>query len=209
MPRSSRAAAGGVVVLVLLLVAAVSGLVAAVAAAQVRGEGWTTYEEPPAGEFFTDPVTVQAEVLDVDGDQGDGFGWASADVAFETDAGGREVAVVDLGEQDGTSPPLPEVGDTLTVVHERADPSYVLRADDPMLTGEVVDDVPGVTAEEAREEGEALVARTRALALASLGLAVLVAVLTVVAVRRAPPGRGWAEPPAVAEARSPVEAPGR
>ncbi|MGJ7439436.1 hypothetical protein [Aquipuribacter sp. MA13-6] len=208
MPRSSRAAVGGVVVLVLLLVAAVSGLVAAVAAAQVRGGGPSASEAQPAEEWFTDPVTVEAEVLDVDGDRAGG--WASVDVAFDTEVG-RKVSVVDLGEQDGSSPPLPEVGDTVTVVHERSDPSYVLRADDPVLTGEVVDDVPGVTAEEARATGQALVGRTRALALGSLALAVVVAVVTVVAVRRAPPARGWAEPPppGTAEARTPADTPGR
>ncbi len=209
MPRSSRAAAGAVAVLVLLLVAAVSGLVAAVGAAQGRADGWFVPVDESGSAFFIDPVTVEAEVLDVDGDQEVDYGWASVDVAFDT-GGGREVSVVDLGEQDGTSPPLPQVGDTITVVHERSDPSFVLRADDPVLTGEPVDEDPGITADQAREVGEALVARTRALALGSLVLAVVVAAVTVVAVRRAPPARGWSEPPPGAPgAPSPVDAPGR
>lgn len=197
VPRSTRAAAGGVVVLVLLLVAAVSGLVATVAAAQVRGDGWFAYEQSSPGAWFSDPVEVQAEVLDVDGDRVDG-GWASVDVAFDTEDGDRKVTVVDLGEQDGSGPPLPEVGDTIAVVHERSDPSYALRADDPMLTGEPVDETVGPTPEEARAAAQELVDRMRTLALGSLVLAVLLAVVTVVAVRRAPVPRGWAEPPAPA-----------
>lgn len=190
MPRSTRAAVGGVTVLVLLLVAAVSGLVAVVAAAQEQDGGWFVSVEGPTGDYFVDPVEVDAEVLDVDGDD---YGWASVDVAFDTEDGGREVALVDLGEQDESSPPLPQVGDTVAVVHERAEPSFVLRADDPMLTGMPDETVEQPSAEEALAAAQELVARMRTLALVSLALAVASVVVTVVAVRRAPPPQDWAD----------------
>ncbi|WP_380164106.1 hypothetical protein [Jannaschia sp. R86511] len=193
MTRSSRAAVGAVAVLVLVLVAAVSGLVALVGSAQLRDDTASTGFEDPGTDLFPDPVTVRAEVLDVDGVPADG--WLSVDVAFETEDGGREVATVDLGEQEADAA-RPQVGDTIEVVHERSDPSWVLRADDPMLTGATVDEGIEPDPQASRAAAQALVDRTRALSLGSLGLALLLVLLTVVAVRRAPASPGWVAPPA-------------
>lgn len=204
MSRSTRAVVGGVVVFVLVLVAAVSGAVVLVGTSQPRDDDWWgAYEPAPAGSPFMDPVTVDAEVLDIDGDPvdpepGQGYGWASADIVFETSDGTREVAYVDLGPQGDDSPPLPEVGDTIEVVHERDQPSFVLRADDPQLTGELPDvepDAAGV--EEQRTAAQVLVRRSGVLALCALVLAVVVGLATLVAVRRAPGDRP-AEPDTVA-----------
>lgn len=199
MDRSTRAVLGGVVVFVLVLVAAVSGAVVLVGAAQLRDDGgWFASDEAPFDGPFMDPVTVQAEVLDIDGDVGVDYGWASADVAFEAPDGTREVAYVDLGEQTDDSPPLPEVGDRIEVVHERTEPSFVLRADDPQLTGELPEVGPeAASGEEQRAAARDLVRRSGVLALSALGLAVVVGLVTLVAVRRAPPARP-AEPATVA-----------
>jgi hypothetical protein len=196
MSRSTRAVVGGVVAFVLVLVAAVSGAVVLVGTAQLRGDGGSLsgFEPVPGGSPFVDPVTVQAEVLDIDGeggeDTGDVYGWASVDVAFETPDGTTEVAYVDLGPQTDDSPPVPEVGDTIEVVHERGEPSFVLRADDPQLTGEPGDVAPdAVSLEDQRGAAEQLVRRSGVLALSALVLAVVVGLLTLVAVRRAPVDR--------------------
>jgi hypothetical protein len=196
---------GAVVCFVLVLVAAVSGLVAAVGSDQLREDGWpATGVSGPGPEMFTDPVTVDAEVLDLDGDVGPGaggeVGWASADVVFETEAGQREVVYVDLGEQTADSPPLPQVGDTIEVVYERGEPGFALRADDPALGGSPdgrADASSDPSGTQVREATQAVVRRSAVLALSSLLLAVLVGLIAVVAVRRAPQER-VAEPPTVA-----------
>lgn len=192
MTRATRAAVGVVVGFVLLLVAGVAGLVAVVAAGQEPGVG-SAFSEP-VGPFFRAPVTAQAEVLDIDGEVGGEFGWATADVAFTTPDGRTEVSSVDLGPQDSDSPPLPEVGDTIDVVFEAEEPSFVLRADDPMLTGGIPDDgteapPSGSETQDRVEEQAALdavVRRTGGLALVALVGALAVGVVTVLAVRRAP-----------------------
>lgn len=200
MNRSTRAVVGGVVVFVLLLVAAVSGAVVLVGTAQLRDDdAWFSDVSGPGVGPFVDPVTVQAEVLDIDGETSDGMdGWASADVAFEAADGTREVAYVDLGPQAADSPPLPEVGDTIEVVHERDQPSFVLRADDPQLTGELPDVEPDAASlEERRDAAAQLVRRSGVLALSALALAVVAGLVTLVAARRAPEDRP-AEPETVA-----------
>lgn len=184
MSRSTRAGVGGVAVFVLLLMAAVSALVAVVASGQAREEDGSWVQSEPPGELFTDPVTVRAEVLDVDGS---GEGWASADVAVDTGAG-RKVTFVDLGEQTDTSPPLPAVGDMIEVVYERGQPDYVVWANDPMLTGEGLDDVVEPPDEEDRQQAaRTLVRRTGGLAVGCLVVALLVGGATAVLIVRAPP----------------------
>lgn len=211
MQRTSRAVAGGVVVFVLVLVAAVSGLVALVGGSQLGVEGGEPMTQA-GGEFFMDPVTVEAEVLDVDGEADGDYAWLSVDVRFDTPDGGTEVAMVDLGERTAESPPPPQVGDVIEIVHERDEPGFAVRADDPMLTEERADDIGSIDPGQ-RAAAEALVRRSTLLAVCSLGLALLLGALTVVAVARAPAPAPptWAEalprqdahrPPPEAHARS-------
>ena len=200
MTRSARLAVGGVMLFVLLLVATVSGLVAAVGSSQLSEDGWFAAMDQPSGPevAFADPVEVQGEVIDVDARQDEG--WASVDVSFPDSDGGTEVGMVELGTIDG-SYEVPEVGDTIDLVHESGDPSWVLRADDPMLeSSEVTSDVVGgsVTVAEQRAATEAVVRRCGALAVGSLLAALLVGLLTTVAVRRAPGEVAPAPQPALA-----------
>lgn len=184
---------GGVVVFVLLLVAAVSALVAGVAWSQLQGGRFAVLESSPEQQPFLDPVTVQAEVLDVDGDAPDHGGWVGVDVRFRTPDGGTEVAFVDLG---GRTDEVPRVGETIEVVHERDDPDWVLAADDPMLTGRTADgtevgvddgvEETDTAVTEGRAAAEALVRRTVVLSGAALLGALAAGALTLVAVRRAP-----------------------
>ncbi len=186
MTRLVRAAAGGVVVFVLVLVAAVSGLVALVGSAQLREETWWSGTGVAVGgEVFADPVTAQAEVLDVDASGTDG-GWASADVAVESGPGEVEVTYLDLGERTDDSPPLPEVGDVIEVVHQAGSYDYVVRVDDPVLTGQPDQGSGEDDVQEQRAAAQELVRRSGVLAVSSLVLALVVAAATVVVVRRAP-----------------------
>lgn len=182
MTRSTRIATGAVVCFVLVLVAAVSGLVALVVQSQADQVSAPALQPEPSQDVFLDPVTTQAEVLDVDGVDD---GWASADVRFTTEDGQVEVGYVDLGEV-GTAG-LPQVGDTIDVVHERGQPQSLLRADDPMLTGEPVETGPdGLPPVDPGRAAADLAGRVGVLAVGSLVAAVVAAGLTVLAVRRAP-----------------------
>ena len=202
MTRSARLAVGVVVAVVLLMVAAVSALVVVTTLLELRSP--SPYADPygssSASVVFRDPVQVRGEVLDVDARQDEG--WASMDVTFPDEDGVAEVGTVDLGVIDGR--PLPRVGDTVDLVHERDDPTFVLRADDPALQppgqgdadgdgvpdaedpDDGLDDVDQVTPQEQRDAARSLVRRFGVLATASSVGALLVGVLTVVLVRRAP-----------------------
>ncbi|WP_336922099.1 DUF3592 domain-containing protein [Aquipuribacter sp. SD81] len=173
MSRTARAATGAALVGVLLLVAAVAAVVAATAGSGPGG-AW-------ADPFFLEEdlsATAEAEVLDVD----EGDDWV--DVRWTTEDDETVVTGLDWS----WSSTLPEVGDSVTVVYDPADPEWSsYAAEDPWVElPSPADEVPDASSADVTAAAAGVVRAAGWTALGALGAAVLAALVTVVAVVRAP-----------------------
>lgn len=145
MTRGARLAVGLSTAGVLLLLSLVAVAVGAVLSVGDSDFGFSEgLDDAYVDEFLTS--TAQAEVLDVD----DEVGWTWVDVRFEA---GAEVVVTGF---DWTGSRPPQLGDTIEVAYDPADPEYAAAAEpvqppadpgpDPSVAGPVGEDGAGTPA---------------------------------------------------------------
>lgn len=141
MSRGARLAIGLSTAGVLLLVALVSVVVGAVLSAGDSDFAFVDeLDDAYVDEYLT--ATAQAEVLDVD----DEFGWTWVDVRFDA---GAEVVVTGF---DWTGSGTPQLGDTIEVAYDPADPEYAAAAEPVQRPADAGPD-PSVAAPLAEDDG--------------------------------------------------------